>query len=883
MAEKQKQYETKGYELIGRSREIGKIVEIANRVDREKRTAGILVIGEEGIGRSAFLNFASKKISLVTPSFLTIGPIVFKSIISPFFPVDQIIMELLKLKMAGKKTEDEVMKSIENRLEELGISMQDSEMVHHRKILSELVLSTSRKKLVIEEGEEEDEGEKTSPVEKYLYSIRRILSLIAEKKNLALIFDDLERYPIESRGLMRALRIGLGGKPVLWVLASDIPLQDLEQIYDEQILLLPLSKEDTANFLKESFQDLAPFPEELIDLLYSLSKGKPGLLNHHIGILIENRVLELSHEGKWIFNPNNLIPENLPIDRDALLELKLSGLDDSQREVLTLASAVGDVFWDDAVLALKRALKGEVSAKNPAMIWPDDSEILSIQATLESLCNQGFCARLESQEFYGVAEYTFLQDGMREKLFSRIEPEKQKFFNLQVASWLEVISGNRRWEYGEVIGRRLEIAGEKEIAALYYMEAARLAKSRFLHERAYELFKKSIEAMNPRETSLVLECLHEMGNMAQALGRLDEALECFEKMLRVAWRVVSRSKAGAALNKIGRIYRQRGDFRAARAFFERSLSLFTHCGDERGISSTRDDLGTIEFLVGNYDRAMELYNDALTKRMEMKDLRGIALSYEHIGQIHRANGSYEEAEKYARQALEIRRQINDGEGIVSSLNFLGILAYEKGKNEGAISIWKEALEYAVKISNLRMMEYLNNNIGELLMEMDKNEAAESYFKQSIEIATILSDRRAESEICKNLGLLYTKSGNVKSAREFLNRSISIAKETGSKEQMGVALRALGQLEGFSIFDEGGVAGAAESYFHEALDIFKGIGNENEYLRTMEVYSKYLFDHGRVEEAISLLEKAVSETSVKSKEVIERLKSSIKKMKQFSSS
>jgi tetratricopeptide (TPR) repeat protein len=578
------------------------------------------------------------------------------------------------------------------------------------------------------------------------------------------------------------------------------------------------------------------------------------------------------------------VPERLPIERDAVIDLRMRQLDEGDREVLTLAAIVGDVFWDDAILALKRATRSVKEKEDPAQVWPDDSEILSLQMILDGLCDKGFISRLESQEFYGVAEYSFVYEGLKEKMAGLVDEDTRRLYHMAAARWLEMISGYRMGEYGEVIARHLEEAGDKQNAAHVYVEAAKVAHGRYLFERAYELYRHAMENLDESEASLVLESLHEMGNMAQARGKMDIALECFSRMLQVSWKCVSRPKAAASLSKIGRIHRQLGDYQAARAFLERSLSLFSQAGDVRGIASTRDDLGTINYLMGDYDKAMKLYNDALNQRLEMGDERGVALSYEHIGQIERANGNYEDAEQRFREALEIRRKIDDEEGLISALNAMGVVAFERGNREAAISIWKEALEHAVKTSNLRMMEFLNNNIGEVFLDMGQHGVAESHFKQSMDISMLLSDKRAETEVCKNLGLLYMKTGNVKSARDFLNRSTATARMIGSREQMGCALRALGQLEGFSVFDQGsGPAGVADSYFQEALDIFDSIGNESEFLRTMELFGKFLFDHGRVDEAISVMEKALKETRIKSEDVKKRLSEDIKKMKQFASS
>ncbi|MFH1437840.1 MAG: tetratricopeptide repeat protein [Pseudomonadota bacterium] len=865
------------HQLIGRDKQIDRLILLADRVREKKIPVSVLIAGREGVGKTALMHYVVSILGKQDPTLLALRSPAQRGRAAPFFPMDQIVMEMLKLKpLALKKPAEEATETVRSRLEEMQIIEDKEELSQHARNLRSLLSTTVR-------SESDAEEEMTTPVEKYLYSIRRILSLLADKRSVVLMVDDMHTYSAESLGMVRALRTGLMGKPVLWVLVSEDATGEAKKLANETLELSPLSRDELGEFLKESFSDLDPFPEKLVDVLYPTSGGVPGVLQHHIGLLIEERILVLGPDGNWIFKPDRLVPENLPIDSKAIIELKLSQLDEGEREVLLLAAFIGEVFWDDALLALRRVGKAQ-DREDAAQIWPDDSEILGIQTVIDELCKKGFISSLESQEFYGVAEYTFAHEGLRQRLLTEADGAKNAAYQRAAARWLEMISRDKIGEYAEVIARKLERAGDRHASAHLYVKAAKVARGRYLFERAHYLFGKALENCDEGEAADALDSLHEMGNMAQALGKMDDALEHFTRMLHVSWKCVSRAKAAAALSKIGRIHRQQGDYSAARAFLERSLSLFNQAGDARGIASTKDDLGTINYLMGNYERARELYDRALHGRLQMNDERGVALSYEHIGQIERASGNYEEAEKHFRQALEIRRKIRDADGIISALNAMGIIAFERGGNEAAISIWKEALEHATRTSNLRMMEYLNNNIGEVFMGLGSYKIAETHFRQCMDIAMLVSDKRVEAEVCKNFGLLYTKTGNVKGAREYLNRSIATAKQIGAKEQMGHALQALGQLEGFSVFDEtGGPAGAADSYFQEALDIFSDIGNESEFLRTIETYGQFLFDHGRVDEAISVMAKALDETPIRSEEIKKRLAETIRKMKRFAAS
>ncbi len=76
------------------------------------------------------------------------------------------------------------------------------------------------------------------------------------------------------------------------------------------------------------------------------------------------------------------------------------------------------------------------------------------------------------------------------------------------------------------------------------------------------------------------------------------ALGALERMLRLAWVCASRSKAAAAFNKMGRVWRRKGDLKLALEYLNRGLELFRAAGDQRGIAGSLDDIGKSLLMLG---------------------------------------------------------------------------------------------------------------------------------------------------------------------------------------------------------------------------------------------------------------------------------------------
>ncbi len=863
-------------DLVGREQQLAVILDEARKVAQGGRAGVVFLDGASGLGKTALATQAARHIREKLGSFSSIICTCRPGPRDPFSPVEAVLMELLRIPtFARERSRDVLGQRVLQQLQGLRLFEKPEEEQEHARVLSDLLSHAA----TAPEGEA---PAGVAPVDRILRTLDKVIGALTGTRQLALVFDDIHNGTPEGRFLITNLHDALVGRPILWIFTRGNQEEKLlEVIPGVRVSIEPLDESQVAQVLLDIFPDLSEFSEELFRILARTSQGNPGTLHHLVSLLIDERVLEIDKEGRWTFNSKRLHAEDLPLDRAAVLHVRFEQLDPEKRKALELASVTGSVFWEDLVMAMLRVDAVPPAMDSPAQIWPDDRENLIVHGLLDDLAQKGFISEMKTSSFTGMREYVFMQDEFHDRLRRSMAPELRSTRHRFVARWIEMAAGDRKDEFAELIAYHWEKGSKRGEAASFFREAADMARRRYLFDRAIDLYRRALEQMPEHEALATMDSLHDLGSVYQMQGETESALSCFTRMLSIAWQYVHRSKAAAALSKIGRVYRTLGDYSAARAYLERALNLFKQAEDRRGIASTQDDLGNILYLQGNYEQAAKLYLDAINMREELGDTRGLALSFEHLGQVDRAQGNIDQAEARFRQVLEMRRSIGDEEGTCSALNALGVLAYDRGGTEASVAIWREALEIAVRTGNLRMQEFLYNNLGEVLVAQRRYPQAESYFKHALELSMSLADRRAETEVCRNLGLLYVEMANRQLGREYLNRSLRIARDIGSREAMGIALRALGQLEGHSVFDEeGGPAGAAESYFQEAQDIFDRIGNETELLKTLESYARYLFDHGRPGDAATMLEDAAEMAGHQGEEAYRRILKDAEKYRRY---
>ena len=95
-------------------------------------------------------------------------------------------------------------------------------------------------------------------------------------------------------------------------------------------------------------------------------------------------------------------------------------------------------------------------------------------------------------------------------------------------------------------------------------------------------------------------------------------------MLRLSWVAASKTKAAVAFNKMGRVWRRKGDLKLSLEYLQRGLDLFRGANDARGVAGSLDDIGRALHMLGRYDEAEAQITEALGRHTKDGDQRAIA-------------------------------------------------------------------------------------------------------------------------------------------------------------------------------------------------------------------------------------------------------------------
>lgn len=224
-----------------------------------------------------------------------------------------------------------------------------------------------------------------------------------------------------------------------------------------------------------------------------------------------------------------------------------------------------------------------------------------------------------------------------------------------------------------------------EVVGDYYKSAYFLNQALRLDERERDI------------NSLAMMLIH-LGKANASMGKLDEALDNYQQVLRYREDIDKKFEADALFH-LARLHVLRGSYPEALSSHKKALAIWRHLRDGYSEALSLNDIGMLYALMKNDEKSLANHQVALEIRQALKDKRGLAESYNNVGLFYYRQKDPEKAIAMATLALENGRESQAQEHILESYRLLS-QAYE------ALGDYKKSLTY--KELSLAIHEFIQN-------------------------------------------------------------------------------------------------------------------------------------------------------------------------------
>lgn len=718
--------------------------------------------------------------------------------------------------------------------------------------------------------------------------LRRFFELDAMGRPLVITCEELHWGSPDLLDIVQYLIQTLQDAPILLICSARPELSALRPEWGQGaghhslIELSPLDATSARTLAKSLLSTAAIDPtcddviDRLVDKAVEVGGGSPYLLEQVVHAFVATGTLSLGNHNRWEVDNEKLQHVHVPFTIDDAVTARMGALTPAERSLLEVAATAtaGGVFWLGSLVAV-----GRMGTKAP-ILWGGAEDLgAQYKATLQHLVEREYVIEMPSSLIPGEVEYSFKHHLEREALLRFANPTKQISHALVIARWLEFRLVHRAEEHCEILAQHYEHGGAYAKAARYHLLGAQRAKARYANYQATEFFENALRLFGDEETFERLDALHGYGDVLQLLGRNDDALQVFKKMLDLAFHFDLKAKGGVAHNRIGRVYRAVGKLDDAMRHLGTGHALFDACEDVRGVASSLDDIGKVHWMRGAYEQAGRFIQEALEMRKRLGDSRSIALSYNNLGLVYQDSGRFALALEAFHEALRIEKDSGDIQGMSQTLNNLGMMHQDRGDDRRALELWNEALSYAREVGDRARQAVIYTNLGEAYYRLKQPKEAIEYLTQAEQLSSLLGDRLLEAEILRGLAKAYSLASDIHHARQYIDRSLQKFEISRSKPFLGLAYRTFGEVvaEGIRI----GASAPSEAQkvyeaFERSILYFEELGNDIERARSMQALASFLVQAKRKKMQLLLTvdddtDRYVQRLQTESDSVLDRLK------------
>ena len=219
------------------------------------------------------------------------------------------------------------------------------------------------------------------------------------------------------------------------------------------------------------------------------------------------------------------------------------------------------------------------------------------------------------------------------------------------------------------------------------------------------------------------KALHVSGNLAYMQTDQKAARHFFSAASEMRLEIGDRvGEAGSRMN-LATVEQSEGNALAAKAQFEKSLSIFEEVGDKRGISVSLECLGTVSHDLGEFDAALSYLNRSIALNRELGNRAAEANGLNNLGMLHRLFDD----EWSARAAFERALAINTDLGLAAeaSFNLANLSASARYDKDFARSLeyMRQALDSFWRVRALRHVMECLEEFSRLMHDTNKTERA----------------------------------------------------------------------------------------------------------------------------------------------------------------
>ncbi|MEY3368428.1 MAG: hypothetical protein RI973_1583 [Bacteroidota bacterium] len=300
--------------------------------------------------------------------------------------------------------------------------------------------------------------------------------------------------------------------------------------------------------------------------------------------------------------------------------------------------------------------------------------------------------------------------------------------------------------------------------------------------------------------SLLAKILFLAGTLEHHNKRYHISCNFFEQALRTDFIRGNKKHSLHCLNNMGSSLNRLGKIPEALDAYQKAMRLGVELDDQKSILDLQVNIAELECDLGEYDKAISLVSQALVSYEEIKDTFSMGLCHLNLGKYFIYKKLYLEGEEHNRMAIRLFEHLGDAYSLIPAL--LNQSRLEQLKNQFAAS--EQILEQVLGIVKSEKLEY---NLASLYIQKADNAIAtgtdlpkaREHALEAIRLAGISGKRSYLEEATLVLAKYYAKVQDFDTFESTIEQYNEVKRETATLGAKAAAeeLKIVYDMEGLS--------------------------------------------------------------------------------------
>lgn len=263
------------------------------------------------------------------------------------------------------------------------------------------------------------------------------------------------------------------------------------------------------------------------------------------------------------------------------------------------------------------------------------------------------------------------------------------------------------------------------------------------------------------------------GSTLRNMGRHQEALLCFIKLLAEEQQTGDSVAQAQILNHIGATYRLKEEYPAALDHYNQALVLYTLLKHDIGRANVYNNIGIVYLYTKEYDRALEYYTQAYELYDTHQNLRRLDVVLLNIGEAYRKKKDHPNALKHYERALDIAQQINDLDVIGTVYNEAASINIEDGKLQYALPCLNYAMDAFTRMNNRYRIAECELRYGDYYLACGRLQDALTHYTRGHDIAQEIQMQQLVADALLKLSQANEAAGRTQQALQLYKSYIDV--------------------------------------------------------------------------------------------------------------